>query len=57
LGHDKRYSVDNNKIKKLGWKYNLNILEKFAETVKWYLDKKNLNFFKNLNKEILRKGL
>jgi dTDP-glucose 4,6-dehydratase len=57
LGHDKRYSVDNNKIKKLGWKYNSNILEKFAETVEWYLDKKNLNYFKNLKKEILRKGL
>ena len=57
LGHDKRYSVDNNKIKKLGWKYNLSILEKFTETVEWYLDKKNLNYFKNLKKEILRKGL
>jgi dTDP-glucose 4,6-dehydratase len=57
LGHDKRYSVDNNKIKKLGWKYNSSISEKFRETVEWYLDKKNLNYFKNLKKEILRKGL
>lgn len=57
LGHDKRYSVDNNKIKKLGWKCNSNTLEKFKETVEWYLDKKNLNYFKNLKREILRKGL
>lgn len=57
LGHDKRYSVDNRKIKKLGWKCNSNILEKFKETVEWYLDKKNLNYFKNLKIEILRKGL
>ena len=57
LGHDKRYSVDNNKIKKLGWRYNSSILEKFKKTIEWYLDKKNLNYFKNLQKEILRKGL
>jgi dTDP-glucose 4,6-dehydratase len=57
LGHDKRYSVDNSKIKKLGWQYNSNILEKLKEIVQWYLDRKNLNYFKNLKKEILRKGL
>ena len=57
LGHDKRYSVDNSKIKKLGWRYNSSILEKFKKTIEWYLDKKNLNYFKNLQKEILRKGL
>jgi dTDP-glucose 4,6-dehydratase len=57
LGHDKRYSVDNNKIKKLGWDYNSNFLEKLKQTIEWYLDKKNLSHFKNLKKEILRKGL
>jgi dTDP-glucose 4,6-dehydratase len=57
LGHDKRYSVDNNKIKKLGWDYNSNFLEKLKKTIEWYLDKKNLSHFKNLKKEILRKGL
>jgi dTDP-glucose 4,6-dehydratase len=57
LGHDKRYSVDNSKIKKLGWRYNSSILEKFKKTIEWYLEKKNLNYFKNLQKEILRKGL
>jgi dTDP-glucose 4,6-dehydratase len=57
LGHDKRYSVDNSKIKKLGWRYNSSILEKFKQTIEWYLEKKNLNYFKNLQKEILRKGL
>lgn len=57
LGHDKRYSVSNNKIKKLGWQCNSKILEKLKETVEWYLDKKNLNYFKSLKTEILRKGL
>jgi dTDP-glucose 4,6-dehydratase len=57
LGHDKRYSVDNSKIKKLGWRYNSSILEKFKKTIEWYLEKKNLNYFKNLQKQILRKGL
>jgi dTDP-glucose 4,6-dehydratase len=56
LGHDKRYSVDNSKIRKLGWRYNSSILEKFKKTIEWYLEKKNLNYFKNLQKEILRKG-
>jgi len=56
-GHDKRYSVENDKIKKLGWKYNSSILEKLKKTVEWYLDKKNLNYFKSLKTEILRKGL
>jgi len=57
MGHDKRYSVDNNKINKLGWRYNSSILENFKKTIEWYLDKKNLNYFNNLQKEILRKGL
>jgi dTDP-glucose 4,6-dehydratase len=57
LGHDKRYAVNNAKIKKLGWKYNSDFLNKLEWTVNWYLIKNNLNYFKNINKEILRKGL
>jgi len=57
LGHDKRYAVDNAKIKKLGWKYNSDFLNKLEKTVNWYLITNNLNYFKNLNKEILRKGI
>ena len=45
LGHDKRYSVDNSKIKKLGWRYNSSILEKFKKTIEWYLEKKKFELF------------
>jgi len=57
LGHDKRYSVDNRKIRKLGWKYSVNFFEKLEQTIEWYLKKENLIYFKNLRTEILRKGL
>ncbi len=40
-GHDFRYAINNNKIKKLGWspKYSWKI--GIFDTVKWYLDNKN----------------
>lgn len=36
LGHDRRYSLDCNKIRKLGWKPKYNFEEALKETIKWY---------------------
>ncbi len=36
LGHDRRYSVDIEKIKQLGWKPRHNFNEAVQETVNWY---------------------
>lgn len=36
LGHDRRYSVDISKIKKLGWKPRHNFQQALEETVRWY---------------------
>ncbi len=38
LGHDLRYSVNIEKIGKLGWKPRHNFEEALQETVKWYLE-------------------
>jgi len=40
LGHDKRYSVDISKIKKLGWSPRHNFDEALKLTVNWYKDNK-----------------
>jgi dTDP-glucose 4,6-dehydratase len=37
-GHDRRYSVNIDKITKLGWKKNRSLDEALLETVKWYQD-------------------
>ena len=47
-GHDFRYSLDNNKIKELGWKPKFSWEKGIEDTVKWYLDNKN---YLNLNEE------
>jgi dTDP-glucose 4,6-dehydratase len=39
LGHDIRYSIDSNKLKKLGWKTNNSFDEYLEKTIKWYIDK------------------
>ena len=39
LGHDIRYSIDSNKLKKLGWKINNSFDEYLEKTIKWYIDK------------------
>jgi dTDP-glucose 4,6-dehydratase len=36
-GHDFRYSVDNTKIKELGWKPSYKFKDGIANTVEWYL--------------------
>ena len=47
-GHDFRYSLDNNKIKELGWKPKFSWEKGIEDTVIWYLDNKN---YLNLNEE------
>ncbi len=37
-GHDRRYSLDSTKIKKLGWKTESDFGKQIEETVKWYGD-------------------
>ena len=40
LGHDKRYAIDNSKIKKeLGWKPKYRFEQGIEETIDWYLNK------------------
>ncbi len=49
-GHDKRYALNSNKIKKyLFWKSNIKIDQGLEKTFLWYL--KNKNFFKNVKKK------
>jgi dTDP-glucose 4,6-dehydratase len=49
-GHDFRYSLNSSKLKKeLKWKCKINLSEGLKETIKWYIDKFNNNFFKNKN--------
>lgn len=38
-GHDRRYGLDGNKMKKLGWKPPVPISQSLPETVRWYLDR------------------
>jgi len=40
-GHDRRYSLDASKIKKLGWKAALNFEEALKKTIKWYKENKS----------------
>lgn len=39
-GHDRRYSVDIQKISDLGWRRSRSLDEALAETVEWYIDNK-----------------
>ena len=56
MGHDKKYSINSNKLKKLGWKANLNFDHELNNIVEWYLKKDNLKYFKNVNQNLSRKG-
>jgi dTDP-glucose 4,6-dehydratase len=38
LGHDRRYSIKMDKVRKLGWKPRHNFDQALRETVKWYKD-------------------
>lgn len=43
LGHDRRYSLDSSKTKKLGWEPEWSFEDALRETIEWY--KENKNFF------------
>lgn len=38
LGHDRRYSLDTTKLKRLGWKPQISFDDGLASTVEWYRD-------------------
>lgn len=49
-GHDLRYCLDSSKIKNsLGWKCNSNFDQRIKETIIWYKNKFEINYFKNKN--------
>tara|TARA_Y100000996_G_scaffold394840_1_gene359522 strand:+ start:1047 stop:2165 length:1119 start_codon:yes stop_codon:yes gene_type:complete len=43
-GHDFRYALNNNKIKKIGWSPKTDWISGLEKTIKWYLD--NINYLK-----------
>ena len=48
LGHDKRYALNTNKLKKLGWKPGHEFKDALLETVAWY--KNNTTWWEKLKK-------
>ena len=49
-GHDFRYALNNNKIRrKLKWKSEIDFDKGLAQTIKWYLN--NKNFLKKISKK------
>lgn len=40
LGHDKRYSMKSNKLKKIGWKSKTTVDKGLVKTIKWFLNEK-----------------
>ena len=51
-GHDFRYALNSNKIKKLKWKPKVNIVLGLKMTFSWYLN--NLSYFKKLNQKDIK---
>ena len=41
LGHDRRYSLDCQKIRAMGWTPNHNFKEAIQETIQWYVDNRS----------------
>ena len=55
-GHDERYSLNSNKIRKdINWRHKILIMEGLSKTVLWYT--KNLNFFNKISKTNITKRL
>ncbi len=53
-GHDKRYAINSNKIKKeLKWKCKTSLIQGLEKTFNWYLN--NKNFFKQISKRNINK--
>ena len=56
-GHDKKYLINASKVKRLGWKKKHEIFFALKKTIKWYLKKENLNYFKIKKYKFSRLGL
>jgi dTDP-glucose 4,6-dehydratase len=56
-GHDKKYLINASKVKRLGWKKKYEIFFSLKKTIKWYLKKENLNYFKIKKYKFSRLGL
>mgnify|MGYP001457452052 CR=1 FL=1 len=39
MGHDEKYSLDNKKIKKIGWQEKTDLARGIRKTIKWYFKK------------------
>lgn len=37
LGHDRKYGMDNTKIKALGWQEDVDFASGLKKTIQWYL--------------------
>ena len=49
-GHDFRYALNSNKIKKnIRWKARINLNQGISKTIDWYI--KNQGYFKKLNEK------
>ena len=55
-GHDFRYSLNSNKIKrKLKWKPKINLNQGISKTIDWYIE--NQSYFSNISKKMFSKRL
>ena len=55
-GHDKRYALNSNKIKKkLGWRHKTSLKKGLSHTIEWYL--KNKKFFDKISSRDFTKRL
>ena len=55
-GHDFRYSLNSNKIKrKLKWKPKINLNQGISKTIDWYIE--NQSYFSNISKKLFSKRL
>ena len=55
-GHDIRYAIDSNKIKKLiGWKPKINFNQGLFNTINWYLN--NPKWLKSIDKKLYKNWL
>ncbi|MBI4744277.1 MAG: dTDP-glucose 4,6-dehydratase [Actinobacteria bacterium] len=50
LGHDRRYSIDSSKVRKLGWVSEYTFESAITETIKWYKD--NVWWWQKLKKAL-----
>lgn len=56
LGHDRQYSINANKLRRLGWKPIYNFDDELEKMIDWYSNSNSLKIFKNIKNHLLRKG-